>query len=161
MKILHIITRLDRGGSAEVALDLATGLKNAGHDVFMAVGPTSDPQTDLMEFSKTTDIPLIQSWSLRRNINLFWDIPAFFEVFKIIKTIKPDILHTHTSKAGFIGRIAGRIAGIKVIVHTPHGHVFYGYYKNIAGRIFVVLERIASRFSDKIITLTDIEKKNT
>lgn len=159
MKILHIITRLDRGGSAEVVLNLVSGLKEKGHDVFLAVGPTVEPQADIKLFSKNTNITVSYIKSLRRDINPFWDIPAFFEILKLIKKIKPDILHTHTSKAGFLGRIAGRLAGVKTVVHTPHGHIFYGYYNSLISRIFIYLEKLASRFCDKIITLTEIEKR--
>ncbi|MBI5893793.1 MAG: glycosyltransferase [Deltaproteobacteria bacterium] len=159
MKILHIITRLDRGGSAEVVLNLVSGLKEKGHDVFLAVGPTVEPQADIKLFSKNSNIPVSYLKFLIRNINPFRDIPAFFEILKLIKKIKPDVLHTHTSKAGFLGRIAGRLAGVKTVVHTPHGHIFYGYYNSLISRIFIYLEKLASRFCDKIITLTEIEKR--
>lgn len=159
MRILHIITRLDRGGSAGVVLDLAAGLKNRGHDVFIATGPTVEPQRDIESFSKETGIKVVHIKPLRRNINLFLDIFAFFKTFKVINDIRPDVLHTHTSKAGFIGRIAGWAAGTKVIVHTPHGHVFYGYYSNVISKAFILLERFAARFSDAITTLTLIEKE--
>lgn len=159
MKTLHIITRLDRGGSAEVVLNLAAGLKNSGYDVFIAVGPTLQPQTDIDLFSIKTGIPIHHIKSLRRDINPLMDCLAFFEVLRVVKNIKPDALHTHTSKAGFMGRIAGRIAGVKIIVHMPHGHVFYGYFGSIMSRVFVHLERIAARFTDRIVTLTEIEKR--
>jgi glycosyltransferase involved in cell wall biosynthesis len=158
MRVLHIITRLDKGGSADVFLDLAAGLKGMGHDVFMAVGPTLEPQTDIKAFSEKTGIPVYDVPSLRRDCLPFTDCLALFEILKIIRKIKPDVLHTHSSKAGFIGRIAGRIAGVKVTVHMPHGHVFYGYFNSIKARLFVFLEKIAALFTDKILTLTEIEK---
>ena len=79
---------------------------------------------------------------------------------KLIRKIKPDVLQTHSSKAGFLGRIAGRIAGVKVVVHMPHGHIFYGYFSTVKTRLFIFLEKIAAVFTDKILTLTDIEKKD-
>jgi glycosyltransferase involved in cell wall biosynthesis len=158
MRILHIITRLDKGGSADVLLDLSAGLKGMGHDVYIAAGPTLHPQTDIDAFSLRSGIPVYHIRHLTRDCYPLQDFLSFFEILKIIRKVKPDILHTHTSKAGFIGRIAGRIAGIKVAVHMPHGHVFYGYFNKIKTRIFVYLEKIASMFSDKIVTLTDIEK---
>lgn len=160
MKVLHIITRLDKGGSADVFLDLAAGLKGMGHDVFMAVGPTLEPQTDINTFSEKTGIPHYDVPSLRRSCLPFTDCLALFEILKIIRKVKPDVLHTHSSKAGFIGRIAGRIAGVKVTVHMPHGHVFYGYFSSVTARLFVFLEKIAALFTDKILTLTEIEKKD-
>ncbi len=159
MQILHIITRLDRGGSAEVFLNLVAELKKLGHDVSIATGPTVEPQADMDAFSEATGIPVNYIPSLRRNIYPFRDILAFFRILTLIKRINPDVIHTHTSKAGFIGRIAGRTAMIKAIVHTPHGHIFYGYYGGVISRIFVLLERIAARFCDRVITLTDIERR--
>ena len=158
MRVLHIITRLDKGGSADVFLDLVAGLKGMGYDVFVAVGPTLDPQADINAFSARTGIPVYHIKSLRRDLNPFQDVLAFFEILNLIRKIKPDVLHTHTSKAGFIGRIAGRIAGIKVAIHMPHGHVFYGYFSRLTSRVFMYLEKIAARFTNKIITLTEIEK---
>lgn len=160
MKILHIITRLDKGGSAEVALSLAEGHKKMGHNVFIAAGSSADSQVNMRHFSKETDIKIIDIPYLRRNVNPLLDIPAFFQTFSVIKKIKPDVLHTHTSKAGFIGRIAGKAADIKAVVHTPHGHIFYGYYNSHISRIFIYLEHIAARFSDRITTLTEIERQD-
>jgi glycosyltransferase involved in cell wall biosynthesis len=68
-----------------------------------------------------------------------------------------QILHTHTSKAGFIGRLAARLAGVPVVIHTPHGHIFYGYYGRYLTSLFVALERLAAPLADRIVTLTDRE----
>lgn len=160
MRILHIITRLDKGGSADVFLDLTLGLKEMRHDVFIAVGPTMEPQTDINAFSLRTGIPVYHIKSLKRDCLPFTDFLAFFEILTVIRKIKPDVLHTHSSKAGFIGRIAGRIAGVNVVVHMPHGHIFYGYFSTIKSRLFIYLEKIAAVFTDKILTLTEIEKKD-
>jgi glycosyltransferase involved in cell wall biosynthesis len=158
MRVLHLITRLDKGGSADVLLDLTAGLKGMGHDVSIAVGPTLEPQTDMNAFSRRSGIPVYHIKSLKRDGSLFTDCLAFFETLKIIRKLKPDVLHTHTSKAGFIGRIAGRIAGVKVAVHMPHGHIFYGYFSSMKTRFFILLEKIAAVFTYRILTLTEIEK---
>lgn len=141
-----------------MVLELTAGLKNMGYEIFIAVGPTLNPPIDIKAFSVKSGIPLFYIKSLRRDSHPFWDCLAFFEILKVINEIKPDVLHTHTSKAGFIGRIAGRIAGVKVAIHMAHGHVFYGYFNNITSRIYVYLEKIAAKFTDKILTLTEIEK---
>lgn len=158
MRVLHIITRLDKGGSADVLLDLTSGLREMGHDVFIAVGPTLEPQTDIDAFSLQSEIPVHHIKSLRRDCSPFIDCLAFFEILKVIRKIKPDVLHTHTSKAGFIGRIAGRIAGVNVAVHMPHGHIFYGYFSSMKTRLFIFLEKMAALFTYRILTLTEIEK---
>ena len=71
-----------------------------------------------------------------------------------------DIAHTHTAKAGFLGRIAARFAGVPMIAHTPHGHNFYGYFGRVASWLVVWLERFADCFTDKFIVLTQLEKKD-
>lgn len=158
MRVLHIITRLDKGGSADVLLDLASGLKGMGHEVFIAVGPTLSPQTDLGEFSSRTGIPVHLVRSLKRDCSPLTDCLAFFETLKVIRAVRPHILHTHTSKAGFIGRIAGRASGVKTAVHMPHGHIFYGYFSSMKTRLFILLEKIAALCTYRILTLTEIER---
>jgi glycosyltransferase involved in cell wall biosynthesis len=158
MRVLHIITRLDKGGSADVFLDLTSGLRKMGHDVFIAVGPTLEPQTDIDTYSQKSGIPVHHIKYLQRDCSPFTDCRAFLEILKVIKKIKPHVLHTHTSKAGFIGRIAGRLAGVNVAIHMPHGHIFYGYFSSLKTRMFILLETIAALFTYRILTLTEIEK---
>jgi glycosyltransferase involved in cell wall biosynthesis len=73
---------------------------------------------------------------------------------------RPYIIHTHSSKAGLLGRLAAKIAGVPQIVHTPHGHVFYGHFGPIASKVFLWIEKIFSRFTDRIVALTDGEKND-
>lgn len=157
MKVLHIITRLDKGGSADVVLGLAKGLKEMGEDVSIVVGKTINPHTDLSAYAERTGIKIISIPFLKRDVNPLFDTLVLLQLFFLIRRERPDILHTHTSKAGFLGRLAGRVAGAKVIVHTPHGHILYGYYGRILTRLFLYLERLSSYLSERVITLTDRE----
>ncbi|MFQ5901527.1 MAG: glycosyltransferase family 4 protein [Thermodesulfobacteriota bacterium] len=158
MKVLHIITRLDRGGPPEVLFRLAKDTKQKGVDVVILTGPSKEPEEELKGFEERTGIPVHLILQLRRKVSPLRDLLALFSLIMAIKKESPDIIHTHTSKAGFIGRIAGRICGIKSIVHTPHGHILYGYFGKHKTWFFVQLERIASCFCKKIITLTSFEK---
>jgi glycosyltransferase involved in cell wall biosynthesis len=74
--------------------------------------------------------------------------------------MRVDIVHTHSSKAGFLGRLAAQMAGVPHIVHTPHGHVFEGYFSPVATRAFIALEQLAARWTDRIITLSDEEGRD-
>src|SRR2546428_2837063 len=67
---------------------------------------------------------------------------------------RPAIVHTHTSKAGFVGRLAARLAGVPAIIHQPHGHIFYGYYGAGRTAFYVALERLAARWTDRLLPLT-------
>lgn len=157
-KIIHIITRLDKGGSADIVLKLSEELKKRGYDIGILSGLTTDPVTDIDGFTKKTGIKIEFIPYLQRNINPLRDIQAFFYLFKFLMREKPLIAHLHTSKAGFIGRIAAKLAGVKCIVYTTHGHIFYGYFRGLKTRLFINMERLASFFCDAITTLTEKEK---
>jgi glycosyltransferase involved in cell wall biosynthesis len=92
---------------------------------------------------------------LGRQIHPWNDLLAFGEMYRQIRNGRYTIVHTHSSKAGILGRWAARLAGVPIIVHTPHGHVFYGYYGRALTSLFVILERLTARITDKIITLTE------
>ena len=157
-KIIHIITRLDKGGSADIVLKLSEELKKRGYDVCIISGLTTDPVADIEGFTKETGIKIGVIPYLQRDINPLKDIRAFFYLFRFLRREKPLIAHLHTSKAGFIGRIAARLAGVKCIVYTTHGHIFYGYFSRLKTWLFISMERIASCFCDAITTLTEKEK---
>ncbi|MBI5326785.1 MAG: glycosyltransferase family 4 protein [Deltaproteobacteria bacterium] len=158
-KIIHIITRLDKGGSADIVLKLSAELKNRGYDVGILSGLTTDPVADIEGFTKKTGIEIKFIPYLQRNINPLKDIQTFLYLFKLLRREKPLIAHLHTSKAGFIGRLAAKLAGVKCIVYTTHGHIFYGYFSRIKTRLFINMERLASFFCDAITTLTEKEKR--
>ncbi|MDP7385299.1 MAG: glycosyltransferase family 4 protein, partial [Nitrospinota bacterium] len=92
---------------------------------------------------------------LVRSIRPAMDVRAVTGIYRFLKARRFDIVHTHSSKAGFVGRVAARRAGAPVIIHTPNGHVFYGYFGPIASRLCLALERWCARFTDRIITLTE------
>jgi len=155
VSILHVITRLDRGGSAEVVLELARLLAGRGARVGIVVGRTVEPQTDLESFSSRTGIPVFVVPRLVRRVAPLSDIAAFIGIRRVIRRVRPDIVHTHTSKAGIIGRFAAKLSGVGCIVHTPHGHVFYGYYNTLWTTFFILLERLAAKVTDRITVLTE------
>jgi glycosyltransferase involved in cell wall biosynthesis len=152
--VLHVITRLDRGGSAEVALDLVRMLAGDGYRTGIVVGRTVDPQEDVDEYSRRYGVPVFRVPALVREVSPLRDLAALGRIRSIVREFRPDIVHTHTSKAGILGRCAVRLAGVKRIVHTPHGHIFYGYFSPSATRVFIAAERFAARFTSRIVTLT-------
>lgn len=156
-KIAEVITRLDKGGAPLMLLALLQGLSQEKFELVVIHGLTLDPQFGQREFEQS-GIKQICLHFLRRNINLLYDVIAFAQLYTIFKREKFDIVHTHTSKAGALGRIAARLAGVPVIIHSPHGHVFYGYFGAKASKIIERIERVLSRFCDTITVLTEIEK---
>lgn len=143
LNVLHIITRLDRGGSSENTLITVARLDRQRYRPSLMAGPSSEGTT-------ATLIP-----HLGRQIHPWNDLLAFGEMYRQIRNGRYTIVHTHSSKAGILGRWAARLAGVPIIVHTPHGHVFYGYYGRALTYLFILLERLTACITDKIITLTE------
>ena len=169
IKVLHIITRFDKGGSAQNTYLTLLGLKKENFKPCLITGLSLESEMKDEEMKskeidiqrlESEDIQFIQCPSLLRRLNIIKDFRAFFEIWKLIKKSKPLIVHTHSSKAGFLGRLAAKLAGIPIIVHTPHGHVFLGYFDPFKTKMFIILERLASRITDKIIALTNREKED-
>jgi glycosyltransferase involved in cell wall biosynthesis len=160
-RILHVITRLDLGGSAENTLLTAIGLAERGCEVKIIAGPSANPVSATEKTAIEKGVAIERIPSLLRNISIVNDSLALAILYKRIKSGRYDCVHTHTSKAGILGRIAARLAGVPVIVHTPHGHIFYGYFSWLLTQVFIVIERFIFPFTDIMITLTDQEKKET
>jgi glycosyltransferase involved in cell wall biosynthesis len=156
-RILHIITRMDVGGSSDDTLILVTRMPRPEFDNALISGPTVDPVPGLAETLSRAGAPWIQVPCLQRPVSVPRDLLAVRDLRRRIRALRPDIVHTHSSKAGFVGRVAARLAGVPRIFYTPHGHVFHSYYGPPITRVFIVLERFAARFTERIVVLTDAE----
>jgi len=167
-KILHIITRLDRGGSAENTLLTCLGLAEK-YDLMLAYGLSLESHmTDWekqsvdahLKEAVARGVKIIPLKSLVRRIAPVKDLCTFFFLWQLMVREKPTIVHTHSSKAGLLGRWAAKLAHVPIIIHTPHGHVFFGHFGPLASKLFLVLERITSHITDRIIALTGAEKND-
>jgi glycosyltransferase involved in cell wall biosynthesis len=156
-RILHIITRLDVGGSAENTLISATRMPKAEFASSLIYGRTVDPPPRLAATLREAGVSFFEVPCLLRSVDLLNDCRALWHVWRLIRHLRPHIVHTHSSKAGFIGRLAAKLAGVPRVLYTPHGHVFQGYFSSSVTRRFINLERLAARWTDRIITLTDAE----
>lgn len=163
-KVLHIITRLDKGGSAINTLSSCVGLSGRGYIVSLAAGLSLE--SDMAQGERVavdqaikeageSGVRLFTLPMLVRRIHPIFDLIVFFQLMFLIRREKFHIVHTHTSKAGIIGRWAAFFAGTPIIIHTPHGHVFSGYFGELKTRLFIFLESASAAVSDSIITLTD------
>lgn len=158
IKIAQVITRLDWSGAPDIAEIICGSLDPDIYDVTLIYGLTLHPSGKTGEFLKRFGGKVTMIPYLKRDINILEDIAALAKLFSVFRREKFDIVHTHTAKAGFIGRIAARLAGTPAVIHTPHGHDFYGYFGSLGSRLVVILERVAALFADRIIVLTAIEK---
>jgi glycosyltransferase involved in cell wall biosynthesis len=167
-KILHIITRLDMGGSAQNTL-LSCEELSGKHETILVHGLSYESgMTDLekqivengIEKAKKNGVKVLSLPSMIRSIRPVKDFKALLSLVWLIFKEKPDVVHTHSSKAGILGRIAAKIVGVPHIIHTPHGHVFYGHFGFLASKIFLWVEKVFSRLTDRIVALTDGEKND-
>jgi len=152
---MRIIARLNIGGpSIHVSL-LAERLPKNTYETKLVVGSLSADEGDMSYYAHDLGVIPEVVPQLSREISPIRDMQVLAAVRRLIRDYQPDVVHTHTAKAGFIGRLAARLEGVPVIVHTFHGHVFKGYYGRLKSYAFVLLERLAARWADTIITLTD------
>ena len=167
-KILHIITRLDMGGSAQNTLLSCLKLSRKYEMVLVCGLSQESNMTDsergavkrLINDARANGVKIVQIPSLLRRISLVNDIRALYDLVRIIKTEMPDVVHTHTSKAGLLGRVAAKITKVPFIIHTPHGHVFFGHFGPILSKIFLWLERFLAPLTNRVVALTDGEGKD-
>jgi len=159
IKILRIITRLNIGGPAIHVSLLTKGLNPNRFQSVLIAGQISHFEGDMDYFTNELGVKPIIVPTLRREINLFRDIKCLFQLVRILGQEKPDIVHTHTAKAGALGRIAVFIHNLIrkkkkiLVVHTFHGHTFSGYFNQITSRVFVWTERLLAAMADTIIAI--------
>lgn len=158
IKIAHVITRLDWGGSPDIVRILLGRLDPARYDVTLVSGPSAHPSAKTTSFLATFRGRFIELPSLGRDLSPAADVAALAALYRLFRAEKFDLIHTHTAKAGALGRVAGRMAGCRAIVHTPHGHVFYGYFGPVQTWLAVAAERILAQWCDKQIALTELER---
>ncbi len=159
IKIIRIITRLNIGGpSIHVSL-LTKGLNSHQFESLLITGLVSPYEGDMSYFCDAVDVKPIMVSSLRREISLLEDTKCLFQLLKILKQEQPDIVHTHTAKAGALGRIAVFIHNLirrkKILsVHTFHGHTFSGYFSRATSLLFIWTERVLAEITDKVIAIS-------
>jgi glycosyltransferase involved in cell wall biosynthesis len=155
IRVLRMIARLNIGGPAIHVSLLTERLDPDQYETMLVAGNLSSDEGDMSYYAEQLGVQPVMIPTLQREVNLLQDFRAFLAVYRLIREYRPHVVHTHTAKAGFIGRVAARLAGVPVIVHTFHGHVFAGYFGPTKTRFYITLERLAARITDNIITLTD------
>jgi glycosyltransferase involved in cell wall biosynthesis len=163
MKIVHIITRLILGGAQENTLITCKLLAERGHNVTLITGPALGPEGELFQQTKNQKYKTIVINSLRRQINPFYDIPAYRAIKKHFKEIQPDIVHTHSAKAGILGRFAAHAIRRATsherratkIVHTIHGLAFHPYQNELINKFYIAIEKSAAKRTNFFISVAN------
>ncbi|HEQ60093.1 MAG TPA: glycosyltransferase family 1 protein [Firmicutes bacterium] len=156
-RVCHVITRLDAGGAAENTLRTVCGLDPERYEVSLIYGRTEQPMTEWIRRAEARGVALHCLPAMVREIRPMTDLRAIGQLYRLLGRLRPHIVHTHSSKAGILGRWAARLRRVPCIVHTPHGHIFYGYYGPVLSRLFRAVERATCRFTHRVVALTDAE----
>lgn len=154
IRVARLITRLNVGGPAQHAILLAAALDETRFHSTLITGTAGRDEGDLASAARERGVEPVVVRELGRAIHPARDLLALAKLVRLLRRLRPDIVHTHTAKAGTVGRIAARLAGVRVIVHTFHGHVLEGYFSPVATQLFLRIERRLARFTDRIITLS-------
>ncbi|MBW7989102.1 MAG: glycosyltransferase family 4 protein [Planctomycetes bacterium] len=167
MKIVHIITRLILGGAQENTLITCKLLAQRGHDVTLIAGPAIGPEGELFNQTKQQNYEVIVVDRLRRAINPFNDTISYFQIKKLLNKLQPDIVHTHSAKAGILGRFAshslkGKWAdNLPAVVHAIHGLAFHPYQSQWLNRFYIAAEKSAAKRTDFFISVADAMTRQT
>jgi glycosyltransferase involved in cell wall biosynthesis len=155
MNICHVITRMIVGGAQENTLFTARGHLEHGHKTTLVTGPTIGPEGKLLEKVRVPELRVVQIASLTRELSPLTDFQAYRQLKAHFRAERYDVVHTHSSKAGILARLAATHAGIPLVVHTVHGPPFHAYEKAWRNRLYISAEKLAARYCRKIYTVAD------
>lgn len=156
MKVMHVITRMIVGGAQENTLHNCLDLRDQyGDDVMLVTGPTAGPEGDLLGQGRAGDLTIRVVPHLKRAISPSDDLRALKTLKSIIREFRPEVLHTHSAKAGFLGRRAGWTERVPAILHTVHGAPFHPYQPAVTRFAFRNCERLAAGWCHHLVSVAD------
>ena len=161
LRIAHIITRLIVGGAQENTLITCKLLADRGHDVTLITGPALGPEGELFNQAKGQGYKVVVVDRLRRAINPYNDAVSYFKIKRLLRELQPDIVHTHSAKAGILGRFGGcSLKGrwgknLPAVVHTIHGLAFHPYQSELLNKFYIAIERSTAKRTDFLISVAD------
>jgi glycosyltransferase involved in cell wall biosynthesis len=151
---MRIIARLNVGGPAIHVSLLTVGLQDEVYQSTLVTGVVGPDEGDMTYLARDLGIQPVVIPTMQREISPLADLKTLATLVRLMRRMRPHIVHTHTAKAGFVGRLAAVLCRVPVVVHTFHGHVFQGYFGETKTRLFIGLERLAARGSDVILTIS-------
>ena len=141
VKVMQIIARMNVGGPAVIVAELMRGLDKSAFEQILVTGYCDENEADYLD-TVATDIEATRIAGLGRSVSLIADLKAFFGLVALIRKYKPDVIHTHTAKAGVLGRMASLLAGRGAVrVHTFHGHLLHGYFNGLTTKVVILIEK--------------------
>jgi len=157
-RVLRIINRLNLGGPTYNAAYL-TKYMEPEYETLLVAGMKDESEASSEFIVNKLGLDPVYVPDMYRSLHPVKDTKTFRSLRKIIKDFKPDIVHTHAAKAGAVGRMAAYAAGVPVILHTFHGHIFHSYFSSVKTRVFLGIERFLAKQSTKIIAISNLQKQ--
>ncbi|MBV9134540.1 MAG: glycosyltransferase family 4 protein [Chloroflexi bacterium] len=159
IRILRAITRLNIGGPAIHAILLTDALDDgAQFSSTLVTGTTAPHEGDMLDMAAARSVRPIVLPALGREISPLDDLVSLARMVQLVRRLRPDVVHTHMAKAGTVGRLAARLCGVPLIVHTYHGHVFHSYFSPAKTRVFVTIEKALGLGTDRIVVLGEEQR---
>ncbi len=156
LKVLYVITQGELGGAQRYVLDLTKALDKTKYEVIAAMGPE---KLELKNQLEAVGVPVKLLEHLRRSLRPSHDLLAILELKNLIEREKPDLVHLNSSKAGFLGSLAARLAGVKNVIFTAHGFAFLEPHNWFVRRLYFWAEKIATYFRRKIICVSEFDRQ--
>ena len=156
IKLLHVITHLPIGGAQDNTLYTVELLNKDKYDISLSCNLNGElvSRAKKVKHLKLYDVP-----NLRREVSIINDIRAFLYLYKLIKKENFTIIHTHSSKAGFLGRVAAMLNKTPIVIHTIHGFAFHDYMNSFKKNIFIYLEKLSAKWTHGLVTVSNLNKK--
>lgn len=152
-RVVRIIARLNVGGPSWHVVLLTAGTRQT-FPTTLAVGSVGAGERDMAAIAEARGVPLTRIRGLGREPTLLGDLGALWALWRLLRRERPSIVHTHTAKAGTLGRIAALLAGVPIRVHTFHGHVFHGYFGRLRTWLYLTIERVLARVTTRVIAIS-------
>ena len=159
VKVLRIIARLNIGGPAIHTILLTAGLNNERFEPLLVTGVEGRREGNMLDLAAAKGVEPIVIPELRRNPSPKDALIALVKLYRLIRRQWPQIVHTHTATAGLLGRLAARLAGVPITLHTFHGHVLRGYFGPFQSKALVWMERLLARITDRIVTVSEGQRQ--
>ena len=157
---MQIIARMNVGGPAVIVAELMRGLDSTKFEQVLVTGYCDNNEADYLE-EVATDIKATRIAGLGRSISLVTDLRAFIGLVVMIKKLQPDVIHTHTAKAGVLGRLASIIAGKDAVrIHTFHGHLLHGYFSGWKTQLVIAIEKALAARTHNLIAIGTVVKND-
>ena len=153
VKVMQIIARMNVGGPAVIVAELMRGLDKSAFEQILVTGFCDENEADYLD-TVAKDIKATRIAGLGRSVSLIADLKAFFGLVSLIRKYRPDVIHTHTAKAGVLGRLASLLAGRGAVrVHTFHGHLLHGYFNSVVTKVVILIEKFFAARTSVLIAI--------